>query len=162
MDSVEMSMTRQGQPMVPLVGADLNGMATAQLSAGVVHMKGRHTAHAHRHDDTDVIVLLWKAGRAGALTLYGDRLDQEIWQQPHQVLWIPRGVPHAAINPSRFTTIVAWEFRSRPVLGEDNQLLPDLEPIVSARRRALTRRGCRLRIRHQRDEPARQLGLRRA
>lgn len=148
-------MTRQGQPMAPLVSADINGMATTQLSAGVVHMKRRHTARAHRHDDTDVIVLLWKAGKAGALTLYGDRLDQEIWQQPHQALWIPRGVPHAAINPSRFVDIVAWEFRANPILGEDNQPLPDLEAVVDARMHTLTRRGRRLRMRHQRDELAR-------
>lgn len=137
--------------MASLVSADINGMGTTQLSAGLVRMKGRHTARAHRHDDTDVIVLLWKAGKAGALTLYGDRLDQEIWQQPHQALWIPRGVPHAAINPSRFVSVVAWEFRSNPILGEDNQLLPDLERVVDARRYALTRRGRRLRMRRQRD-----------
>lgn len=141
--------------MAPLVSANISGMGTTQLSAGLVRMKGRHTACAHRHEDTDVIVLLWKAGKAGALTLYGDRLDKEIWQQPHQALWIPRGVPHAAINPSRFVSVVAWEFRSNPILGEDNELLPDLERVVNARRYALTRRGRRARMRHLGDALAR-------
>lgn len=143
--------------MVPLVSADINGMVTTQLSAGLVRMKGRHTARAHRHDDTDVIVLLWKAGKAGVLTLYGDGLDQEIWQQPHQALWIPRGVPHAAINPSRYVSVVAWEFRSNPILGEDNQLMPDLERVVNARRYVLTRRGRRARMRHLGDALARHV-----
>lgn len=140
MDRVRPLMTRQGQPMVPLVSADIDETATTLLSAGVVHMAGAHNSRAHRHDDTDVIVLLWRAGRAGALTLYGDDLDQEIWQQPHQALWIPRGVPHAAVNPSRFRRIVAWEFRSNPVLGDDNAPMPTLQPIVDARRHALMRR----------------------
>jgi uncharacterized RmlC-like cupin family protein len=138
-------MTRQGQPMVPLVSADLDGTATTLLSAGVVRMRRGHAAHAHCHDDTDVIVLLWKSGRAGALTLYGDRLEHEIWQRPGEALWIPRGVPHAAINPSRVRAIVAWEFRSNPVLGKDNQPREELEPIVTARRDILLRQRFLLR-----------------
>jgi uncharacterized RmlC-like cupin family protein len=131
--------------MVPLVSADLDDMDTTLLSAGVVHMRRGHVSRAHRHDDTDVIVLLWKAGKAGALTLYGERLDHEIWQQPHQALWIPRGIPHAAVNPSRFTRVVAWEFRSNPVLNEDNHPLPTLQPIVEAHRAPTPRRATALR-----------------
>jgi uncharacterized RmlC-like cupin family protein len=140
MDRVRPLMTRQGQPMVPLVSADLDDTATTLLSAGVVHMRRGHVSRAHRHDDTDVIVLLWKAGKAGALTLYGERLEHEIRQQPHQALWIPRGIPHAAVNPSRFTSVVAWEFRSNPVLGEDNHPLPTLQPIVETRRTVVAQR----------------------
>lgn len=139
MDHVLPLMTRQGQPMVPLVSVDLDGTATTLLSAGVVRMRRGHASHAHCHDETDVIVLLWKSGRAGALTLYGDGLEHEVWQRPGEALWIPRGVPHAAINPSRVRTVVAWEFRSNPVLGEDNQLREELEPIVTARRDTLLR-----------------------
>jgi uncharacterized RmlC-like cupin family protein len=143
MDHLQPVMTRQGQPMVPLVSADIDDTATTLLSAGVVHMKGRHVLRAHRHDDTDVIVLLWKSGKSGALTLYGDQLDHEIWQRPHEALWIPRGVPHAAVNPSRWRNIVAWEFRSNPILGDDNLPLETLQPIVAARRNTLTRIGLR-------------------
>lgn len=140
MDHVQPLMSQQGQPMVPLVSADIMGMATTLLSTGVVHMQRGHAARAHCHLETDVIVLVWRSGRAGALTLYGEQLENEIWQRPGQALWIPRGVPHAALNPSRFRTIVAWEFRSSPVLGADNQLLEELEPIVTTRREALTGR----------------------
>lgn len=140
MDRVQPLMSRQGQPIAPLVSADILGMATTMMSAGVVHMRRGHAARAHCHLETDVIVLVWRSGKAGALTLYGERLEHEIWQRPGQALWIPRGVPHAAVNPSRVKKIVAWEFRSSPVLGADNQPLEELEPIVTARRAALTER----------------------
>jgi uncharacterized RmlC-like cupin family protein len=138
-------MSRQGQPMVPLVSADLDGTATTLLIAGVVRMRRGHASHAHCHDETDVLVLLWKSGSVGALTLYGDGLEHEIWQRPGEVLWIPRGVPHAAINPSRVRAVVAWEFRSNPVLGEDNQPREEVEPIVTARRDTLLRQRFLLR-----------------
>ncbi len=140
MDHVDPLMSQQGQPMAPLVSADIMGMATTLLSAGVVHMRRGHAARAHCHLETDVIVLVWRSGKAGALTLYGEQLEHEIWQRPGEALWIPRGVPHAAVNPSRFKQIVAWEFRSSPVLSADNQRLEELEPIVTARRAALTGR----------------------
>jgi uncharacterized RmlC-like cupin family protein len=140
MDRVQPLMSRQGQPMVPLVSAEILGMATTLLSAGVVHMRRGHAARAHCHLETDVIVLVWKSGTAGALTLCGDRLENEIWQRPGEALWIPRGVPHAAVNPSRVKRIVAWEFRSSPVLSADNQLLEELEQIVSDRRAGLAGR----------------------
>jgi uncharacterized RmlC-like cupin family protein len=140
MDRVQPLLSQQGQPMAPVVSADILGMATTLLSAGVVHMRPGHAARAHCHLETDVIVLVWRSGKAGALTLYGEQLENEIWQRPGQALWIPRGVPHAALNPSLFRKIVAWEFRSSPVLNADNQLLEELEPIVTARREALTGR----------------------
>lgn len=126
-----LSMAKQGQPMIPLISADIRGMATTLLSAGVVYMDGDHASHAHLHTNTDVVVLLWHSGERGALTLYGERLEHEIWQLPQQALWIPRGVPHAAINPSRTERVVAFEFRSNPVLGDDNRLLPELDHVVS-------------------------------
>lgn len=116
--------------MVPLVSADIDDTATTLLSGGVVYMDGAHNARAHLHDDTDVIVLLWQSGEQGALTVYGEHLEHQVWQLPLQALWIPRGVPHAAINPSRTERIVAFEFRSNPVLGDDNRLLPELDHVV--------------------------------
>lgn len=141
MDRIQPLMTRQGQLMAPLVSADVDGTEATLLSAGVVRMKRGHASRAHCHHDTDVIVLLWRSGRSGAVTLYGDRLEHAIWQRPGQALWIPRGVPHAALNLSRWRMVVAWEFRSNPVLGEDNHPLEELEPIVAVRRDTLMRQG---------------------
>lgn len=126
-----LSMSKQGQPMIPLISADIRYMTTALLSAGVVYMDGRHKSRAHLHTETDVVVLLWQSGEQGALTVYGQHLEHEVWQRPQQALWIPRGVPHAAINPSLTERIMAFEFRSNPVLGDDNQLLPELDHVVS-------------------------------
>jgi uncharacterized RmlC-like cupin family protein len=142
MDHVQPLMSQQGQPMAPVVSADIVGTATTLLSAGMVHMRRGHTARAHCHRETDVIVLVWSSGKAGALTLHGEQLENEIWQRPGEALWIPRGVPHVALNPSRFKPIVAWEFRSSPILSADNQLREELEPVVKARHDSLV--GSRL------------------
>ena len=72
--------------MITLVSADIDGTKKTQLSAGAVHMGPQHCSLAHSHPETDVIVLLLDSGPDGTLTLFGDQLQNEIWQQPLQVL----------------------------------------------------------------------------
>lgn len=119
--------------MIPLFSADIDATSATRLSAGAVYMRPGHSALAHSHRKTDVIVLLLDSGPDGALTLFGDQLENEIWQQPFQALWIPRGVKHAAINPSASTSVIAVEFRSNPLLGDDNEREPALDWVVQAR-----------------------------
>src|SRR5688572_27383930 len=42
-------MSLQGQPMVPLVSADVEDTQSALASAGVVQMRPVHAARSHRH-----------------------------------------------------------------------------------------------------------------
>lgn len=122
-------MSRQGQPLTPLISSDV--APTHGLSSAQVWMPPHHTSFAHVHRDTGVGVLVLQ-GRA--ITLWWDAKGEmhELPQSAGQHLYIPNGVPHAAINPHT-VPVVAAEFRSNPVFNADNELLPDLDPVVSAR-----------------------------
>jgi uncharacterized RmlC-like cupin family protein len=122
-------MSRQGQPLTPVITSEV--ASTHGLSSAQVWMPPHHTsfAHVHRHTGVGVLVL---QGRA--ITLWWDE-DGEMHELPQvagQHLFIPHGVPHAAINPHP-VPVVAAEFRSNPVFNADNELLPGLEPEVAAR-----------------------------
>jgi len=122
-------MSRQGQPLTPVITSDV--AATEGLSSAQVWMPPHHTSFAHVHHHTGVGVLVLQ-GRA--ITLWWDT-DGELHELPQmagQHLFIPHGVPHAAINPHT-VPVVAAEFRSNPVFNSDNQLLPDLDKAVAAR-----------------------------
>lgn len=122
-------MSRQGQPLTPVITSDV--ASTQGLSSAQVWMPPHHTSFAHVHYHTGVGVLVLQ-GRA--ITLWWDE-DGEMHELPQvagQHLYIPHGVPHAAINPHP-VPVVAAEFRSNPVFNADNELLPGLEPEVAAR-----------------------------
>lgn len=122
-------MSRQGQPLTPVITAD--AAPTHGLSSAQVWMPPGHTsfAHVHRHTGVGVLVM-----QGSAITLWWDEDGKmhELPQVAGQHLYIPHGVPHAAINPHT-VPVVAAEFRSNPVFNADNELLPDLDPVVAAR-----------------------------
>lgn len=122
-------MSRQGQPLTPVITSDV--AATDGLSSAQVWMPPHHTSFAHVHHHTGVGVLVLQ-GRA--ITLWWDSHGEmhELPQMAGQHLFIPHGVPHAAINPHN-VPVVAAEFRSNPVFNSDNELLPDLDASVAAR-----------------------------
>jgi len=126
-------MSRQGQPLTPVITADV--AATEGLSSAQVWMPPHHTSFAHVHHHTGVGVLVLQ-GRA--ITLWWDEKGKlhQLPQVAGQHLFIPHGVPHAAINPHE-VPVVAAEFRSNPVFNADNELLPDLDPEVAARMRTV-------------------------
>jgi uncharacterized RmlC-like cupin family protein len=122
-------MSRQGQPLTPVITAE--GAPTHGLSSAQVWMPPHHTSFAHVHHHTGVGVLVLQ-GRA--ITLWWDE-DGELHELPQvagQHLFIPPGVPHAAINPHT-TPVVAAEFRNNAVFNADNELLPTLDERVAAR-----------------------------
>lgn len=122
-------MSRQGQPLTPVITSDV--AATDGLSSAQVWMPPHHSSFAHVHHHTGVSVLVMQ-GRA--ITLWWDE-DGEMHELPQaagQHLFIPHGVPHAAINPHP-VPVVAAEFRSNPVFNSDNELLPALDVVVAAR-----------------------------
>jgi uncharacterized RmlC-like cupin family protein len=122
-------MSRQGQPLTPVITA--GAAPTHGLSSAQVWMPPGHTSFAHVHQHTGVSVLVLQGS---AITLWWDE-DGDMHELPQvagQHLYIPHGVPHAAINPHT-VPVVAAEFRSNPVFNADNELLPDLDPVVAAR-----------------------------
>lgn len=125
-DPANVTMSDQRQPMALLVDADIAD--GSPISAGWVQMRPGGVAEPHHHPNTWVYILLWSAGPLGAITLYGPKLEHRIHQQPGQLLLIPPGVPHAAVNPSPSHHVVAYEFRGAPSIHTDNIVLDNLRP----------------------------------
>jgi uncharacterized RmlC-like cupin family protein len=122
-------LSHQGQPLTPVITRP--SASTVGISSADVWMPPGHAAYAHVHLETDIIVFV----RDGdAITLWWDAHGDmhELMQGPGQHLFIPRGVPHAAINIGS-RPVVASEFRSNPVFDADNHRLPDLEPQITMR-----------------------------
>jgi len=121
-------MSRQGQPLTPVV--TIGTVPTNVLSSAEVRMPPLHTSKAHVHHGTD-IVLIVMTGQA--ITLWWDDggVMHKLSQQAGQHLFMPHGVPHAAINPGA-TETVGTEIRSNPDFSSDNELLPHLDPPVMA------------------------------
>ena len=122
-------MSRQGQPLTPVITSDV--ASTDGLSSAQVWMPPHHTSFAHVHHHTGVGVLVLQ-GRAITLWWDDDGEMHELPQVAGQHLFIPHGIPHAAINPHT-VPVVAAEFRSNPVFNADNELLPNLDPTVAAK-----------------------------
>jgi len=122
-------ISHQGQPLTPIITAP--HAATRGISSADVWMPPGHAAYAHVHLETDVIVMV-RDGKA--ITLWWDEQGEmhELPQGPGQHLFIPRGVPHAAINIGS-RPVTASEFRSNPVFDADNHRLPDLEQAITLR-----------------------------
>jgi|GEM_PF-3419007 len=131
------TMSHQGQALVPVITT--GAAPTLGLSSAQVWMPPWHTSRAHVHHHTGVGVLVLQGT---AITLWWDEDGQrhELPQQAGQHLFIPAGVPHAAINPHE-VPVVAAEFRDNPVFNADNHLLPDLEPQVAESCSARERRS---------------------
>jgi len=124
-------LSRQGQPLTPVITA--NVAPTVGLSSAQVWMPPHHTSKAHVHHHTGVGVLVL---HGTAITLWWDEdgVLHELPQTAGQHLFIPHGVPHAAINPHD-VPVIAAEFRDNPIFNADNELLPAWDEHVQARMR---------------------------
>jgi uncharacterized RmlC-like cupin family protein len=125
-DEINNVMSPQGQAMTP----GFTGIENAKISCGVVFMPGGGVANAHKHENTDIIVSVIEAGEHGAITLWGYNLENIIVQHVGEQLYMPAGMPHVAINPSRTSHIRACEYRSSGDLMADNVLIPELQEYV--------------------------------
>jgi uncharacterized RmlC-like cupin family protein len=119
-------MSPQGQAITPIFTDVDNG----KISLGMVYMPPGGIANVHKHENTDIIVFVTEAGPNGAITLWGNNLENVIVQYIGQQLYMPAGIPHVAINPSDVHHIRAYEYRSSGKLMQDNVLLPDLQEVA--------------------------------
>ena len=134
-----MGTSAQDQPMQELVHALADGHPATRcegspISAGAVSMPPRHAARAHQHDTTWIYVVVLRAGRAGVVTRYGHALEHEFVHRAGDILVMPPGVPHAAINLSRWRSVYAIELRVSESVHRDNHLLTQLQHLADQRR----------------------------
>lgn len=111
---------------------------TSGISGGWVSVPPGGVARAHRHRETDVIVVVTQGE---ALTLWGEELEHEVRQVEGQFLHIPAPAPHAVVNLSRRRPIHALEFRAHPEFDHDMHLLPHLYHIVMRRAEKIAQAG---------------------
>jgi uncharacterized RmlC-like cupin family protein len=131
--------TVQDQFLIEAVSHQLSG-ATA-ISAGLCLMPPAHQSRAHLHERHEITVYVLE-GRAA--TLWGWELEP-IEHGPGDLVYIPAGVPHVAVNLSEQARLIAIEHRTDPAFNADVKLLPDLyEPateIAIELRRQVQRRS---------------------
>jgi uncharacterized RmlC-like cupin family protein len=103
-----------------------------RLSAGWVVMPPGHMAAPHVHHEHDLVAKM-VAGWAETLIWHpagGEILA--VQHGPGDMILIPAGWAHVAVNLSRTRPAVAAESRTDPAFNADVELLPDVEPAVHA------------------------------
>ncbi len=116
----------QGQRLIPMVTQDMCG--TTGLSACMVYMPGGRYARPHLHTHTDIIVMVIEGYAA---SLVGEDLAP-VYHGPGDVIFIPEGVPHVAVNLSTTNRLIAFETRTDPKFNEDVVPLPDYDTKTKA------------------------------
>jgi uncharacterized RmlC-like cupin family protein len=124
--AVDPTVGPQGQELYPCITADSCG--TSGLSAGMVVMPpGRHSRpHFHAHSEIVVCCIV-----GSAVTLVGPDLTP-VHHGPGEIIYIPDGVLHVAVNLSTTATLVAVEMRTDPAFNDDVVVVPDLDDAVTA------------------------------
>ncbi|WP_158886140.1 cupin domain-containing protein [Amycolatopsis anabasis] len=123
----------QQQVLIPAVHS---GVAPVRgLSAGVVRMPGGHSTQAHEHAESEIVVYVHQGIAA---SLCGEEMEP-VLHWPGSVIWIPPGVPHAALNLEPEEEVAAFEARTDQTFGDDTVLRPDLDDLVAERVRQLRR-----------------------
>ena len=116
----------QGQSLIPTITQELCG--SDRLAACTVVMQGGKASKAHLHEHNDIIVIVVEGHAA---TLIGEAMEP-VYHGQGEFLFIPAGVPHAALNLSPKNRVVAFEIRTDPLFNADVVLLADLEPKLAA------------------------------
>ena len=93
---------------------------------GLIKVAPGHRTKAHTHPhETGLYVV------RGAFEVYsGDAMDESFTASERDVLLIPPGVPHVAINKSADTPVFAIVARSDPRHVEPAEMKPELDELV--------------------------------
>ena len=83
---------------------------------------------AHVHNKYEIIVFLLEGWAA---SLVGEDLEPAV-QGPGDFVFIPKGVPHLAVNLSTEHPVVGLEVRADPQFNEDVELLTQLDSKAGA------------------------------
>lgn len=125
----------QAQLLASAVTEEICG--SQDLGSGYVVMTPGHYSRAHTHAESEIVVHVivgWAA------TLYGDELEHAAIHGPGDGVYVPAGVPHAAVNLSSETEVRAVETRSDRHFNADVQQRPELDATVAERAADLQQR----------------------
>ncbi|MGL5927661.1 MAG: hypothetical protein ACRCY8_01870 [Dermatophilaceae bacterium] len=113
-------------PLISTVSRHAEAISWADLT-----MQPGGAALAHQHSRCDIIIRLV---RGAARTVYGPDMTEAVDMRmpedpalPGPTLFVPRGIPHAAINLSTTEPVVAFEVRGTSDFDADVDLRADLE-----------------------------------
>lgn len=115
----------QGQQLIPTVMQRLCG--STGLSACTVFMPPGRISKPHLHEKAELIVVVVEGF---AVTLVGPEL-KPVFHGPGEFLFVPEGVPHAAVNLNPSQRLIAFEMRTDPHFNEDVVPLPDYDDKVA-------------------------------
>lgn len=127
----------QEQHLLPCITQETCG--AEGISAAMVNMAPGKVARAHYHAHSETVVACL-TGRA--VTLIGPELTP-YFHGPRELLYIPEGVVHVAVNLSDTDGLIALDIRTDPLFSNDLILTPEFDAAaleVAARlRRELAR-----------------------
>jgi uncharacterized RmlC-like cupin family protein len=115
----------QQQRMIPVITRETCG-ATG-LSGGLVVMPPGGRSRPHLHPSTEMIVIVVEGHAA---TLIGEDMTP-LLHGPGDFIFVPEGIPHAAVNLDRDRRLIAVEMRTDPEFNEDVVLAPQFEEMAT-------------------------------
>lgn len=122
-----LAMGPQRQQLRPMVTARSAG--SRALCSGDVVMDPAHYSVAHVHECAEIIVRILD-GFAATVTWDPDGTVRLTRHQAGEDVYVPPGVPHAAINLSRSKPVLTWEVRTDPDFNADVVPRPDLDTAI--------------------------------
>ena len=117
---------KQGLLYEPAISADSVGAQSIHLQRVTFPPGARAKAHKHEGHETAIHVLSGKSGM-----WYGERLEEHLYAEAGDFVYIPAGVPHLHYNLSATESCVALIARTDPREQESVVLLPELDGIHS-------------------------------
>jgi uncharacterized RmlC-like cupin family protein len=136
----EMTYDTKGTCRVVIPGAEFVGKQALLYSIGIsaetvgargIHLQvvtippgGRAKAHKHDGHETGIYILSGKSGM-----WYGERLEEHLFAQAGDYVYIPADMPHLPYNRSDTESCVAVIARTDPNEQESVVLLPELDHV---------------------------------
>lgn len=129
-DPAKLKRSNHGLWLHELVnGSDEGNMPGSPVSLAYLALGPDEDLDTHLHEDSWAYIVVFDAGKEGAITQYGEEMDQFVVQHPGQVVVVPPGLPHRGRNTSKTDTVLGYEFRTCASVFDDRILLPQLDHI---------------------------------
>src|SRR6516162_10527125 len=115
---------KQALLYAPAISADSVGAQNIHLQRLTIPPGARAKAHKHEGHESAIHVLSGKSGM-----WYGESLEEHLYAEAGDFVYIPAGVPHLPYNLSATESCVALIARTDPNEQESVVLLPELDGI---------------------------------